>query len=297
MEFLDQKVRSLLKVVELGNFTKAAQELCITQPAISRQIKLLEDEVGFKILERTQLGILQTKKGASLISYLLKMDAISETLKQAIREEHFPGQSISVGITHTVESSFIVEAMAEYSTKNPSDMSIKIITNTSDILYKMLEDRELDFIVMEGKYTDPNLKTVLLGTDCLVLVTSTENPLAQKSMVTLDELRNENFIMRLPTSNTIKTFRKALKDKGRSIQEFNVILELESIATIKDLIRRNFGVSILAKSACLDELRKGKIAVLNIEGISMVREVNIVYPKDFEYQDAIQGILHCYNSH
>lgn len=296
MDFLDQKVRSLLRIVELGNFTKAAQELCITQPAISRQIKLLEDEVGFKILERSQSGIHPTKKGAILIDSLTKMDRIAKNMTKMILDEHFSGVPINVGITHTVESSLVVEAIAKYIKDSSSDMSTKIITNTSDYLYKMLKDRELDFIVMEGKYSDPDLKTVLLGTDCLVLVTSPESPLANKGTVTLDELNTENFIMRLPSSNTMKTFSQALAEKGRSIHELNVILELENIATIKDLIRRNFGVSILSKSTCLDELKKGKIAVLNIEGISMIREVNIVYPMDFEYQETIQGILQCYNS-
>ena len=74
-----------------------------------------------------------------------------------------------------------------------------------------------------------------------------------------------------------------------------MVLEIDNIATIKDLIRRDFGVSVLAKSACMDELKKRKIAVLPIENLSMIREINIVYTQDFEHQEMLQDIVHSYN--
>ena len=80
-----------------------------------------------------------------------------------------------------------------------------------------------------------------------------------------------------------------------SLNDFNVILEVDNIATIKDLIRRDIGVSILAKSACLDELKKGKITVLPIENLSMIREINILYHDDFKHIDILQSILKEYN--
>ena len=75
-----------------------------------------------------------------------------------------------------------------------------------------------------------------------------------------------------------------------------MILEVDNIATIKDCIRKDLGISVLARSACMDELRKGKIAALPIENLSMARETNIVYHKDFPYPDILQGILAIYQS-
>lgn len=80
-----------------------------------------------------------------------------------------------------------------------------------------------------------------------------------------------------------------------TIEDFNVILEVDNIATIKDLIKRDFGVSILAKSVCIDELRKGKITVLPIENLSMIREINIIYHCDFEHNDILRNIIKVYN--
>jgi len=73
-----------------------------------------------------------------------------------------------------------------------------------------------------------------------------------------------------------------------------VILEVDNIATIKDLIRKNLGVSILPKSTCMDEVRKGKMTILPIENMSMVRETNIVYQKDFSHPDVLHELTSIY---
>lgn len=295
MEFIDLKAISLLKVAEYENFTKAAKELCISQPAISNHIKAVEEELGFKIFERGTSGIHLTEKGAIVIKYISQMNSIAESLKQALASDKLSATALRVGITHTVESSLVVDAIAKYLNKSTPGVSIRITSGTSKSLYKQLKNGEIDFIIMEGSYNDPDLNNVMLGTDSLVLVTSPSNHLASKNTVTLDEMKEENLIMRLPDSNTMKTFANALKERSKSLSDFNIILEIDNIATIKDLIRRDFGVSILAKSVCLDEVRKGKLAILNIENISMIREMNLVYPKDFEHAEAIDGIVRCYN--
>ncbi len=295
MEFIDLKAISLLKVAEYENFTKAAKELCISQPAISNHIKAVEEELGFKIFERGTSGIHLTEKGTIVIKYISQMNSIAESLKQALASDKLSATALRVGITHTVESSLVVDAIAKYLNKSTPGVSIRITSGTSKSLYKQLKNGEIDFIIMEGSYNDPDLNNVMLGTDSLVLVTSPSNHLASKNTVTLDEMKEENLIMRLPDSNTMKTFASALKERSKSLSDFNIILEIDNIATIKDLIRRDFGVSILAKSVCLDEVRKGKLAILNIENISMVREMNLVYPKDFEHAEAIDGIVRCYN--
>ena len=159
----------------------------------------------------------------------------------------------------------------------------------------MLKTYELDLIIVEGRNSDPALRSLMLDTDCLVLVVSPTHPLAKKSLVTIDELKREKLILRLPDSNTRNQFIASLESQNLSIDDFNVVLEINNIATIKDLIRHDFGVSVLAKSACLDELRKNKIVALPIENLSMMREVNIVYSQDFEHFELLRDIVRIYN--
>ena len=163
---------------------------------------------------------------------------------------------LRIGITHTAESSIVAEVLARYTNENPG-ISITIVTDNINNLYDMLENFELDLAVVEGRSTRPELSALMLDTDYLVCVLANTHPLSRSSMITLDEIRQEKLILRLPNSETRVRFESALAAIGESIADFRVILEVDNVATIKDLIRKNLGISILARSACMDELRKG----------------------------------------
>lgn len=114
-------------------------------------------------------------------------------------------------------------------------------------------------------------------------------------MVTLGDLQKERMILRLPGSNTRNLFEVQLESNNMSIKDFNVVLELDNMATIKDLVRRDFGVSILARSVCQDEVRSGTLAMLPVENLSMMREINIAYYGEFGQPDVPHDIMKIYN--
>ena len=120
------------------------------------------------------------------------------------------------------------------------------------------------------------------------------NPLSKNGVITLNELKKEKLILRLPTSATRILFESTLESINESIDEFNIILEVDNIATIKDLVRKNLGISILPKSACMNEVKKKKMTILPIENLSMIRETNIIYPKNFSHIDILKTITKIY---
>lgn len=89
-------------------------------------------------------------------------------------------------------------------------------------------------------------------------------------------------------------FNSTLRSLNDSLDNYNVAIEVDNIATIKDLIRKNLGVSVLPRSACVKELRKGKLVALPIENLSMVRETRIVYSTDFAHKEILQEITKVY---
>lgn len=291
---IDQKLLSLLKVSELKSYTKAAQQLSITQPAVSQHIKALEQELGVRIFERITGQLIVTKQGEEVVKCAKKMLGLYNNLRQDLRDSRRLTTHLSIGVTHTAESNPIAEALAKYCAANEG-ISIKMITDTISNLYTMLNTYELDLAIVEGRIADPNIHYLLLDTDYLVLAVSVNHPFAKRSMVTLNELKKERMILRLPDSNTRNLFVAHLESNNMSISDFNVVLEIDNMATIKDLIRRDFGVSILARSVCLDELKKGKIAVLPVENLSMMREINIAYHNDFKQFDVLHDIMKVYN--
>ena len=214
-------------------------------------------------------------------------------MRRELRDAEKSLTRLRIGITHTAESNLMTEVLAKYARQN-SGVSITIITAPTKNLYDMLETYELDLAVVEGKPYNPELYSLMLDTDYLVCAMSNNNPLSAQSMVTLNELKREPMILRLPTSATRMQFQSTLESMNESIDSFQVTLEVDNIATIKDLIRKDMGISILARSACMDEVRKGKLTVLPIENLSMARETNLVYHRDFPHVEALKEIAAVY---
>ncbi len=291
---LDPKLYSLLQVYECRSFVAAAQKLSITQPAVSHQIKTLEQELNVRIFERCKGKIVVTREGETVIRCAKKLLGLYNNLRQSLSDSRMLISHLTVGVTHTAESNPIAEALARYCAQH-DNVNIKMITSNINDLYMKLKTYEVDLAIVEGRITDPNIYYLLLGTDNLVLAASVNHPFVKRGMVTLDELKRERLILRLPNSNTRNLFAAHLESNNMSINDFNVILELDNIATIKDLVCRDFGVSILPKSVCLSELKHREIAVLPIENLSMIREINIAYHRQFSQVDVLQDIVKFYH--
>ena len=290
---LDIKLATLLTVAKEKNFTKAAEKLSLTQPAVSHHIGQLEEELNTRIFTRAKSGLRLTSEGEIVLRYAERLQSLYDKMLEELSDSERHMTKIRVGITHTAESNLITEILAKYGAQE-DNVTITINTDTIKHLYNMLATYQLDLAFIEGKPTDTSLNHILLDTDYLACVLPVTHPLATHSMISLSELKNEQMILRLPSSGTRKLFEAALLSINESIDSFNITLEVDNIATIKDLIRKGLGVSILPKSACMDELKKGKLAVLPIENLSMPREMNIVYNRDFSHTEILSDLVKLY---
>lgn len=290
---MDARLKTLLAVNDKKNFTRAAEALSMTQPAVSHHIGSLEQELRVKIFIRKKGDLRLTPEGEIVVKYARRIKGLHEKMRQELADEEKRMTKIRVGITHTAESNVVTEALAKYG-GHTEGASITILTDTIKNLYDMIVNYDIDLAIVEGRVNDPEINSVLLDTDYLVCVVSNNNPLAAQSMVTLNDIKKEKMILRLPSSGTQNLFTAHLESINMSIDDLDIILEVDNVATIKDLIRKDIGISVLARSACLDELRKGKITALPIENLSMIRETNIIYRKDFAHFHILREITKIY---
>ena len=288
---IDLKIKTLLTVAEEKNFTKAANKLNLTQPAVSHQIKELEDELQEQLFIRKKGDIIPTPIGDIVLNYARKFVAMHNKMLDDIKHNH--KINIKLGITHTAESNKITEIIGSYLINNPG-LSVTVITDTTNNLYKMVENYELDLAIVDNK-KNVKLNYLPLDTDYLVCVVNNNSPLAKKKIVTLKELKKENLILRLDSSYTRKLFESTLESINESINSFKIILELDNIETITDLVRKDMGVSILAKNTCIDEVNRKKLTILPIENLSMVRKNYIIYTDYFNYIDNVKELINHYN--
>jgi len=295
IEMIEPKLYTLLKVYETKSFTKAAQMLNLTQPAVSQHIKSIEDELGIKIFNRTQNDLKLTPEGEIIIKYARRMTTLYKNLQVAIEDAKKQVKRVVVGVTPTVENNFIMSYVFSKYLNSKDNVHIRIISDSIKNLYSKLKTYEIDFAIVDGKMRDQDFASLLLDTDYLVLAVANDNPLSKKSIVNLLDLRKEKFILRLPGSGTRSLFEAHLQTNNLSIEDYNVVFEADNISTIKDLVSKNVGVSILAKSACLEDVSSKKFKIIQIENVSMLREINIIYHHDFPHTDMIKDIVDIYN--
>ncbi len=292
---LDSKIETLLSVVDTLNFTETARQLNMTQPAVSHHIKLLEDELGIRIFNRTEKRLILTDEGKIAVRYARRIKNLYGTLRQALEDEKRRIRRLTIGVTPTAENNIVSQVLAIYGAEHP-DIHITVISDTIKNIYDKLRTYEISIAIIEGALVHPEAyNSILLDTDYLVLAVSNDNPLSSRSVVTLEELKQEKMILRLPDSGTRNLFENSLIGKNQSISAFNVILEVDNNDAIKELVRANFGVSVISKSSCVDEVRKNKFRILPIENLSMVREIQIVYTKDFAHTEILDEIARIYH--
>jgi len=293
---LDVKLTTLLMVAQEKNFTKASLKLSFTQPAVSLQISALEKEYGVIIFNREKKELTLTPKGEIILNYAKRLKAMEEKLKLELKNFDSMITCLKIGITHTAESNNIIDIISKFSYINSDKkIPITIITDSTLSLYKMVENNELDFAWVTGVFSEfSNTLALPLDDDELVCVLNISHPLAKNAEITLSEIKQERLILRLKNSTTRDLFDKFLESINDSISNYNVVLEVDNIQTIKDLVRKDFGISILSKSACMDELKKGKIVTLPIKEANIKKQDYLIYNKYFEHMEIVFELIDLY---
>lgn len=291
----DQKAKTLLTLVNEGSYTKAAKALSLTQPAVSHHIHQLEEDFGIQIFYKSKRELKLTPEGTVLVKYARRAVAIYNNARQAIEDSRKTIRRFSVAITPTAGENLIPQTLAIYCNENP-EIHINIFTDTIKNIYERLKSYETDIAIVEGRIDDPSLTSVLLDTDYLCLAVSPSHRLAKRSSVDLNDLKNEKFILRSKQANTRALFEHYLANRSENIKNLNIMMEIDNVATIKDLVAQDLGITVIAHSACREEERIGRLAVVPIENSSMVREINMVIHRDFSHPDVLDSLRRIYNA-
>ena len=219
----DAKIETLLEVISAGSYTRAAQRLSLTQPAVSHHMRQLEQEFGIHIFYKDKKELRLTPEGEILVKYARRALAVYRNARQAIEDSRICMSHIGVGITHTVGESCVPQVLAEYCNQTPG-VHINIVTDTIKNLYDMMRSYELDVAIVDGQFPASGYTEVLLDTDYLCLVVSPIHPLARRASVAIGALQGERFIMRPKGAGTRSMFESYLSECGADIRDFNIII-------------------------------------------------------------------------
>lgn len=295
MTFTDPRLITLLCVVKEGGYTAAARALALSQPAVSYHIRGLEQKLSIKIFYRNTKKLILTPEGKILVKYATRLQNISENAMRALSESRGQLRHFTVGVTPTCGETLIGRVFTAYSSAHPHT-NISLVTGTLEQLCDQLTSYELDLAIVEGSVSPKHCHAELLDMDYLCVVMSPKHRLAHHSAITLEELKQESLILRREEAGTRRLFESALTGHLEDIRNFDVRLEMDSITAIKELVEDQLGVTVMAHSACREETAAGKLVAVPIEGMRMIREINILCQDDFDHPEVLEEIRKIYAS-
>lgn len=289
----DQRYGSLVTVYRFGSFAAAAAEMKLTASAVAKQIHSLERDLDRPLFIRSGKRLLPTRVCEAIIPFTERIDALCARMRQEIAATDRSVRCLVVGVTPSAESSAVSQVLTRYSAGH-GDIQVTIVTESSAALHDMLQAGAIDLAVVDGGFDAEGFNSILLDTDYFVAAVANDNPLAQKSIIFLSDLRSERLILRTPGSGTRDLFEAHLKSAGIQLAMFKIMMELDSISTIKKLVESNYGVSVLPNKVCARDAEAGRFTIKPIADMNMARQIHMFYRPEFRGAELLGDVQKLY---
>jgi DNA-binding transcriptional LysR family regulator len=274
---MDLRQLEILKAVaDTGSFTGAGRRLHVSQSAVSRQILLLEAELNEPLFWRIKRKVKITPAGETILRLAVRVfDDIKETTTSITEtQEKLTGTVRLVG-GMTVSLYVFPSLLKEFRRLHP-EVDVKVMTGSSDRLLRKLRAGAADLGLLTLPIDAPDLVTVPVMREEMMLVTYPSHLLAKKSRVEPQDLVRQPFIVYEPGSNT----RRAIDEffVREQIQP-RIVMETENVEIIKAMVRCGIGITLISQQAVEREVREGQLACCRIGGHTLMRETGWVYLK------------------
>jgi DNA-binding transcriptional LysR family regulator len=270
-------LETFCRVASLRSFSKAAEDLFLTQPTVSGHILSLEQSLSLRLFDRAGREVRLTKAGEVFLKYASKilfsrrdlLNALSE-FSRGIRGELFLGAS-------TIPGEYILPRLVgDFKKEHPHSILSLKIADTKEIIQDVLQG-DVEFGIIGAKLDHPSLHFEKYEEDEIIVVASSSHPLTRKKKVQVEELQNEPWIIREEGSGTQMAVEKALRKKGKSLRQFNVVMKMGSTSSVKEGLKAKLGLAFISARATEEELNRGLLSRIVVEGIDAIpRQIYIV---------------------
>ena len=279
LPFTLQQLRILKAIANEKNFTKAAAILYLSQPSLSKQIKILEKNLDTLLINRERNQISLTESGKILLQYSERILALCEESCRALMDlKNGDRGNLTVGASQTIGTYLMPRILALFAQNYPQ-IDLKVQVNSTRIIAKNIINREIDIALVGGEISDDlkkNLKIQPFVYDELSLIISKSHPFAKKKIINKEDLYCLEFIT-LNSNSTIKKFiDNILIQNHIETKQLKTILQLNSIEAIKTAVSLGLGAAFVSSSAIEKELKLKKLQIIKIKKIKINRKLFIV---------------------
>ena len=270
------QIASFLEVAKLQSFSRAAEKLFRTQPAISAQIRLIEQECGEKLFDRSGKKVLLTPAGEILSRYAQKLVDLHKEALQAVAElNQTPRGKLYIGANEATCLYVLPKTFARFKQLYPL-VQISIYRNFSHKILQKVQENAVDMGIITLPQTADNMEIIPVFRDEVQVVVPKKHPLSKKRSVTAEEVAQYPLI--LPkTGHTRVLMDRLLRDYRQHLQ---ISMELASVETIKKFVGAGLGISLISRTYAQAEVAAGLLKLIPLEGQKIHRELGLVYRRD-----------------
>jgi len=270
---MDQSLHVFITVVEQQNFTRAAEILHMTQPAVSSYIQNLERAMNVKLLERTNKFVRLNKAGEIVYQHAKDISRLYTRMENLVDDlKHSASGTLSIGSSYTY-GEYILPHKIAYLLKSYPQLNPNIIIKNSNEIIELVMHNQIDVGIIEGEIKNEKVKITPFASDHLSITTASNHYLLNSEKISSFDLSQETWLIREEGSGTREMQEKFFKRLDFYPKKFMI---LGSTQAIKESIEAGLGISLLSHSVIKNELELGKLKFLDIEGFSIKRNFSLV---------------------
>lgn len=299
LPFTLQQLRILKAVATEKNFTRAGDLLYLSQPSLSKQIKTLEKNLDIQLIDRQNNKISLTENGKIFLQYAERILSLcEESCRVIIDLKNGERGNLTVGASQTIGTYLMPRVLALFAQNYPQ-IDLKVQVNSTRIIAKNIENREIDIAVVGGEIPEILKKKLCIENfveDEFSLIVPKSHPFVSKKTITKKDLYHLNFIT-LNANSTIRKFIDNILIQNQiQIKELKIVMQLNSIEAIKTAVSLGLGAAFVSSSTIEKEIELNTIEILKIENINITRNLSIISnpecyksrPFEFFYNELIR---------
>jgi DNA-binding transcriptional LysR family regulator len=275
----DRRLQVFYTVARQLSFTKAAEQLFMTQPAVTFQIKQLEEHFSARLFERSHGRIALTPVGRLVLDYAERILGLSEEMQTRVAElTGAISGPLLLGASTTIAEYVLPRILGEFKVAHPL-VHVHLTVGNSEMIEGRIADHALDLGLIESPSHLPGLASEVCCEDELVLICSPAHPFANLAAVTPQQLAGEPYVSRELGSGTREFMDQYLRQCEVASEDLDVVMELGSPEAIKGVVETGMGISIVSRATVARELKLGSLAAVPLEP-RLIRTFSLVHPRE-----------------
>lgn len=274
----DRRLQVFHTVARLLSFTKAADTLHMTQPAVTFQIRQLEEYFNTRLFDRSHNRISLTEAGERVLEYADQIINLYNEMDYQVRELTGDVTGLLViGASTTIAEYVLPSLLGQFRRMFPNVKLRLNVSNSMGVVH-MVEANQIDVGIVESPVGNKNLAVEVCWQDDMVVIAPPDHPLAAKKSATVDDIRGSMFLCREEGSGTREVFIDYIGERGHSMDELDLGMELGSPEAVKSAVEAGLGVSVVSEATVEKERRLGSIAVIPLDP-PLKRPFSLVYQR------------------